>query len=149
MIIEAMLLLLTATPLANGVTDSRAGLESVNEIADGKAAIASFACHARAVRFELQWPAALENAGVDVGVGSGGEMDAAMGPSRHWETLLQQDHQVLTPPFSAADIVAAAGDENYLLLQVEAAGEQGTAQFNASDVRALFDEAVERCRLAK
>lgn len=146
MIFETLAFLLSTTPLADEPPVRQLELASKNVIADGKPAIASFACNADAVEFQLRWPVPFDSPSVNVGVGSGGEMDAAMGPSKHWDILAQAEHRVLTPPFPTAEIVTASGDNEYLLLLVEAPGAPGTAEFKASDVKALFDEAVERCR---
>lgn len=147
MMFEAFVLLLAAAPVTDGPPARQPELASDNVIADAKRALVSFECNTNAVKFQLRWPLPFEGTSVDVGVGSGGEMDAAMGPSKTWTTLAQADHQVITPPFPGAEIVAAAGDDEYLLFMVKAPGASETAQFETAAIKALFKEAVERCNL--
>lgn len=145
MTLEALLFLLTAAPLTEGPSKPQAELASVNEVANGKPAIASFSCNDGTIHFQLQWPVALETPTVDVAVGSSSETDAAMGPPTAWKTLTQADRETLVAPVPGADITTATGKDEYLLLQVSASHATGTAQFKAEGVKAAFEDVVAQC----
>lgn len=130
---------LQASPLNGGEVLSN------NVVWADKRASAVFSCENEKVIFRLTWPIRIEKPYLNVGIGSGSGMDAAMGPAEPWTILKDPDRRTAIAPSPASKVVDSIGGDTLLLLSVEHGDDSVTAEFEAHLIKAAFVKAGEHC----